>query len=1583
MDSKAVTPPPEQNPFYASGQSGKTYASVVAAAAAASKDGGAVSGAKELDSSPSGDSDKGGADGLSVAEKSSSEVGSDKELATPVAAGSSLSPEKTTGEDDVGVTEEESKKGVDDDVVEGDGESKLENESVDVGEKQGGIVDEKVSYEAGSQPDAAITKPEAVSEETAGEDDKKVEDGVDDVEDGGESTLENGSVDVGEKQASTDEIVGGADKEEEKSSLEVGADEKVSNEAASLLSPEPEAVSEKATAEDDVGVTEEENKKVEEAVSDKITGEDDLGVTQEENKKVEEGLDDVEDNEQSGKTYASVVAAPVSEDGGAVSTAKDFASSPEAVSGDSDRGIAGGADKEEKSSLEVGADEKVSDDAGSPETASLLSPEPEAVSEKTTEENKKVEEGVDDVEDDEQSGKTQASVVEEGVNDVKEDGERNLENKSVDVAEKQTSTEVLVDENPEMESESKATGVEEEAVVPKNDDEVTKGGGTNEDESELSRKVDVDDKTDDVIEEENVELTNNVVDSSTIESVHVDVAKPGVAVVGDVEGIEEVKINADGGNLEVANKFDQLGHNDGGGFEVESNKSVEEVGEKLTSGADSSKLEFADRSAAKAEDLAAKKLSEAARVEPDEPKVGEAEEELHASESLTVGSVDAREDSEPAAELQSEANSNRDAKEVSEGNIAEEDGDKIPVADIVSSREFSLEGKKVDHEPSGGEGVIAVDRSDSEEETEEMIFGSSEAARQFLAELEKASSGIEGHSDEANISNNMSDRIDGQIVTDSEEDVDTEDEGEEKMFDSEALAALLKAATGGGSSEGGNFTITSQDGTKLFSMDRPAGLSSSLRPLKPAAAPRTIRPNIFSNPNVTVDESEVNLSEEEKQKLEKLQNLRVKFLRLLQRLGQSAEDSIAAQVLYRIALLAGRQTGQLFSLDAAKKKAVEYEAEGNEELNFSLNILVLGKAGVGKSATINSILGNQKASTDAFGLSTNSVREISETVGGIKITFIDTPGLKPAAMDQSANSKMLSSVKKVMKRCPPDIVLYVDRLDTQNRDLNNLPLLRTVTASLGASIWKNAIVTLTHAASAPPDGPSGAPLSYDVFVAQCSHIVQQSIGQAVGDLRLMNPSLMNPVSLVENHPLCRKNREGVKVLPNGQTWRPQLLLLCYSLKVLSEANSLLKPQEPLDQRKLFGFRVRSPPLPYLLSSLLQSRAHPKLPTDQGGDSVDSDIEIDDVSDSEQEDGDEDEYDQLPPFKPLRKTQLAKLSKDQRKAYLEEYDYRVKLLQKKQWREELKRMREMKKNGKKVGENEFGYPGEEEDPENGAPAAVPVPLPDMVLPPSFDSDNSAYRYRFLEPTSQLLTRPVLDTHGWDHDCGYDGVNAEYSLAIASRFPATATVQTTKDKKEFNIHLDSSVSAKHGDSGSTMAGFDIQNVGKQLAYVVRGETKFKNLKKNKTTLGGSVTFLGENVATGVKVEDQVSLGKRFVLVGSTGTMRSQGDAAYGANLEVRLKEADFPIGQDQHSLGLSLVKWRGDLALGGNLQSQVSVGRNSKIALRAGLNNKMSGQITVRTSSSDQLQIALTAILPIAMSIYKMLRPEGASDKYSMY
>ncbi|XP_059632732.1 translocase of chloroplast 159, chloroplastic [Cornus florida] len=859
----------------------------------------------------------------------------------------------------------------------------------------------------------------------------------------------------------------------------------------------------------------------------------------------------------------------------------------------------------------------------------------------------------------------------------------------------------------------------------------------------------------------------------------------------------------------------------------------------------------------------------------------------------------------------------------------------------------------------------------SDDDAEPLIFGVSDTAKQGMNGLEQRldPTSFSG----AGSSHNHLQMIDGQIMAESDEEADTECETEiEELFDSAALAALLKAATGAGS-DGGSVKFTSADSSTVFSLKSPADLSALLS--SPGPIPQPNRPNIFTPSVLTArGESEEYLSEEEKKKLEKMQVTTVKFLRLVQRVGRSPEDSIAAQVLYRLVLAAGRPSHQAFSLESAKRTAMELEAEGNNDINFSLNILIIGKTGVGKSATINSIFGEEKATVDAFGPATNAVREIIGTIDGVKVRVLDTPGLRSSFMEQSFNLKVLASIKNFTKKCPPDVILYVDRLDTQTRDLNDLPLLRSITSSLGSSILHNAIITLTHAASTPPDGLSGSPLSYEVFVAQQSRIIQQLISQAAGDLRMMNP-----VCLVENHPLCQENGDGQKVLPNGESWIPQLLLLCYSMKILSEVNSVAKTQDPFDYQKLFGFQGRSPPLSYLLSSQLQPQAHPKLSADHGGADNDSDIELLNFSDTDQES--EDEYDELPPFKPLRRSQIAKLSKEHKKAYFEEYDYRVKLLQKKQLTEEVKRLREMKRKGKDGG-NDYEYMGGDEEQENGSPATVPVPLPDMVLPLSFDGDNPTYRYRFLEPTSHLLARPVMELHGWDHDCGYEGVSIEESLAIAGLFPAVIAVQVTKDKKEFNIHLDSAVAAKHGENGSTMAGFDIQTIGKQLAYILKGETKIKNFKMNKTAAGVSLTFLGENVATGLKIEDQIAFGKRLVLLGCIGAIRSQGDVAHGANFEVRLREKDFPIGQDQSTLGLSLMRWRGDLMWGCNFQSQFSIGRSSKMAVRAGLNNKSSGQISVKTSSSEQLQIALVGVLPFANAIFRKLFSRF-SEKHSAY
>lgn len=157
-----------------------------------------------------------------------------------------------------------------------------------------------------------------------------------------------------------------------------------------------------------------------------------------------------------------------------------------------------------------------------------------------------------------------------------------------------------------------------------------------------------------------------------------------------------------------------------------------------------------------------------------------------------------------------------------------------------------------------------------------------------------------------------------------------------------------------------------------------------------------------------------------------------------------------------------------------------------------------------------------------------------------------------------------------------------------------------------------------------------------------------------------------------------------------------------------------------------------------------------------------------------------------------------------------------------------------------------------------------------------------------------------------------------------------------------------------------------------HIFGGETKVRNCKIGRRFAGVTVTHLGEDATTGLKIEDQIAIGRGLVLAGSAGAVQCQGDAACGAKLELCLMEKDFPIKQDQTSLGVSIMKWGGGLVLTTDILSQFFVG-SSKIAVNVVLDNKQRGKISVRTSNSDKIQIAgLIGILSIAVSVFGFFR-----------
>ncbi|KAL3138742.1 Translocase of chloroplast 159, chloroplastic, variant 2 [Trebouxia sp. C0010 RCD-2024] len=532
----------------------------------------------------------------------------------------------------------------------------------------------------------------------------------------------------------------------------------------------------------------------------------------------------------------------------------------------------------------------------------------------------------------------------------------------------------------------------------------------------------------------------------------------------------------------------------------------------------------------------------------------------------------------------------------------------------------------------------------------------------------------------------------------------------------------------------------------------PGSANPSIPPRQPAAASTAPTPAVQPAGNGQPDAAAAVAAAtpddepaEHRELREKVQNFRVLLVQLTMRLGQSMRGSIVQQVNYRLDLAERIRIPQTnssarrsYGFETAIRTAEGREAaQPGELLPFSCTVMVMGMTGVGKSATINSVLDEDEASpTNAFEPATRGIKEINGTVAGVRVKFIDTPGLQPSAANIGSNQRLLNQMHRAFKKHKPDIMLYMDRADVYRTDMADVPLLRAITETFGPNMWFNTIVALTHAAAAPPDGNAG-PLTYDTYTRSCTTLLQQKIRHACGDSRLLNP-----VALVENHPACRKNEKGWGILPNQLVWKPHLILLLLSSKLLAQTDSLLKIQQNGDggrnaqaqaMRMLLGGSRKMPPIPYLIANFIQKKSPRKHP------------------DEERQ------------FK--HNSELKDLTVMERKEQM-------------RLRREYSRMR-----------------SDDAKAEAGA-SQTGTPAPDIPLQPTFDAENNSHRYRYMEPPPDAaLCRPVMEPNGFDHDDGMNAFSVDKSTVIRKRgvyvggAPAFLMAQVQKDRDMFSVVVSS--------------------------------------------------------------------------------------------------------------------------------------------------------------------------------------------------
>ena len=140
----------------------------------------------------------------------------------------------------------------------------------------------------------------------------------------------------------------------------------------------------------------------------------------------------------------------------------------------------------------------------------------------------------------------------------------------------------------------------------------------------------------------------------------------------------------------------------------------------------------------------------------------------------------------------------------------------------------------------------------------------------------------------------------------------------------------------------------------------------------------------------------------------------------------------------------------------AREKLEEWEKDST-----SINILITGKTGTGKSKLINSIVGKEIAKVGKKLVpETSKVTTHKDCIEDVTVTIWDSPGLQDGT---SHEAEYLQDLEKECSKA--DLLIYCiqmfeTRLLPASKDVNAM---KKLTMTLGADIWLNTVIVLTFA----------------------------------------------------------------------------------------------------------------------------------------------------------------------------------------------------------------------------------------------------------------------------------------------------------------------------------------------------------------------------------------------------------------------------------------------------------------------------------------------------------------------------------------